>query len=280
MARNDDLATVGDYANGELLVDGDWLQARLSDDRVRIVDCDGAAAYGRAHIPGAVFSPAHPFKRPDNHRLVMGPEDFAAAMSAIGIDNETMVVAYDTNHATSAARLWWCLAYYGHTNARILDGGWARWLAEGRPVTMAASLPEPATFTPRTDESQLATAEYVLSAIDDPGIVILDVRSDEEWRGEDSRGNPRAGRIPGSVHLDYRLCMLAEQPEGFKDAAAIRDLLEAEGVTPDKEVVTFCQGGGRAAQAAMTLRLMGYGRVRNYDGSFGEWSRLDGAPVE
>jgi thiosulfate/3-mercaptopyruvate sulfurtransferase len=271
---------MNDYANSGLLVDGEWLQAHLSDPDLCIVDCDGAVAYHRAHIPGAVFSDKHPFKSAENHRVVMGPEDFAAPMSAIGVGPDKMVVAYDMNNATSAARLWWCLAYYGHLNSRVLNGGWAGWLAAGRPITMAESKPEPAVFTSRVDESQLATADYVRAAIDNPDIVILDVRSDAEWEGKDARGNPRAGRIPSSVHLDYRLCMVPGQLELFKDASQITQLLEAQGVTPEREVVTFCQGGGRAAQAAMTLRLMGYERVRNYDGSFGEWSRIDDAPVE
>jgi thiosulfate/3-mercaptopyruvate sulfurtransferase len=271
---------MNDYANPGLLVDGEWLQAHLGDANLRIVDCDGAVAYRRAHVPGAVFSDKHPFKSAENHRIVMGPEEFAAAMSAIGVGPDTMVVAYDTNSATSAARLWWCLAYHGHSKARVLNGGWARWLAEGRPITMAESKPAPAVFTPHVDESQLATAEYVRAAIDKPDVVILDVRSDAEWEGKEARGNPRAGRIPGSVHLDYRLCMVPGRPELFKDASEIKQLLEAQGVTPEREVVTLCQGGGRAAQAAMTLRLMGYERVRNYDGSFGEWSRIEDAPVE
>jgi thiosulfate/3-mercaptopyruvate sulfurtransferase len=263
-----------------VLVDGTWLESRLGDPKLRIVDCDGATAYRRAHIPGAVFSESHPYKSADNHRVVMPPEAFAAAMSAIGIGPDTEVVAYDSNGAVSAGRLWWCLAYYGHRRVRVLDGGWPGWLNAGRPITMAESKPAPATFVPQVDESLLATADYVRAAIGKPDIIILDTRSDGEWSGTESRGNPRTGRVPGSVHLEYKHCMLPGAPESFKDAAELRRLFEAAGVTPDKEIVTLCQGGGRAAQSAMTLRLLGYERVRNYDGSFGEWSRLDGAPLE
>jgi thiosulfate/3-mercaptopyruvate sulfurtransferase len=269
-----------EQADASILVDPQSLQSRLGDSNLRIVDCDGAAAYRRAHIPGAVFSDSHPYKSADNHRLVMGPEPFAAAMSAIGIGRDTEVVAYDSNGAVSAGRLWWCLSYYGHSQVRVLDGGWRRWLAEGRPFTMAESWPARSVFEPRVDESLLATAEYVMAALGNPDVVILDSRSDGEWTGTESRGNPRTGRIPGSVHLEYKHCMLAGAPETFKDATELRQLFLGAGVTPDKEVITLCQGGGRAAQAAMTLRLLGYPRVRNYDGSFGEWSRLDGAPLE
>ncbi len=119
------------FSNPEMLVDGDWLQARLGQPDLRVVDCDGAGAYRRAHIDGAVFSDKHPYKGADDHRLVMGPEEFAATMSALGIGDDTQVVAYDTNGAVSSGRLWWCLNYYGHTNVRVLDGGWSRWLAPG-----------------------------------------------------------------------------------------------------------------------------------------------------
>lgn len=230
---------MSEYPGSEMLVDGEWLQARLGDPNVRIVDCDGAVAYRRAHIPGAAFSDKHPYKSSEDHRLVMGPEEFAAAMSELGIGGESEVVAYDSNAAVSAGRLWWCLSYYGHERVRVLDGGWPRWLAEGRPVTMAESKPAPASFTPRVDESLLATGDYVLAALSRPDAVILDVRGEGEWDGTDARGNPRPGHIPGSVHLPHRLAMLAEEPEAFKDAAELRQLFESCGVTPDKEIITL-----------------------------------------
>jgi thiosulfate/3-mercaptopyruvate sulfurtransferase len=227
------------YANADLLVDGDWLQAHLADANLCIVDCDGAAAYRRAHIPGAVFSDKHPYKSSENHRLVMGPEEFQTAMSSLGVGDGTVVVAYDSNGAVSAGRLWWCLSYYGHRNVRLLNGGWARWLAEGRPITLAESKPAPATFTPRVDESLLATSDYVLAALSRPDVVILDVRSDAEWSGADARGNPRAGHLPGAVHLENKLSMSSGEAEAFKDPEALGQLFESCGITPEKEVITL-----------------------------------------
>jgi thiosulfate/3-mercaptopyruvate sulfurtransferase len=222
-----------------MLVDGGWLEARLGDPNVLIVDCDGAGAYRRAHIPGAVFSESHPYKSAANHRLVMAPEEFGGAMSALGVGPETTVVAYDANGAVSSGRLWWCLSYYGHDKVRVLDGGWPRWLADGRPITMAESKPAPATFVPRADESKLATADYVRAAISNPDVVILDVRSDGEWDGSEARGNPKAGHIPGAVHLENKLSMSADEAAAFKDPEALRQLFESCGITPDKEVITL-----------------------------------------
>jgi thiosulfate/3-mercaptopyruvate sulfurtransferase len=230
---------VAEYGNPEMLVDGDWLEARLGDANLRIVDCDGAAAYRRAHIPGAVFSDKHPYKSAANHRVVMEPDEFAEAMSALGIGNDTEVVAYDSNGAVSSGRLWWCLNYFGHKRVRVLNGGWARWLVDGRPITMAESKPAASKFTPRVDESVLATSEYVLAAMSRPDVVILDVRSDGEWDGSEARGNPRGGHIPGAVHLENKLSMSADAAEAFKDPEALRQLFESCGITPDKEVITL-----------------------------------------
>ena len=230
---------MAEYARADLLVDGAWLEAHLGDVGLRIVDCDGAVAYRRAHVPGAVFSESHPYKSAANHRVVMEPEEFGAAMSALGIGEEATVVAYDSSGAVSAGRLWWCLTYYGHSNVRVLDGGWPRWLAEGRPITMAETRPDASVFTPRADESQLATSAYVHAAMENPDVVILDVRGDGEWDGSEGRGNPRSGHIPGAVHLENRLMMSADESEAFRDPESLRQLLESCGITPDKEIVTL-----------------------------------------
>jgi thiosulfate/3-mercaptopyruvate sulfurtransferase len=141
-------------------------------------------------------------------------------------------------------------------------------------------LPAPASFTPRRDDSLRATAAYIMEqAIDDPDVVLLDVRSDAEWLGLNDRGNKRAGRIPGAVHLEWLNNVTPDEERRLKPAEALRAQFEAIGVTPDKEIVTYCQGGIRAAQAAMTLRLLGYERVRNYDGSFFEWANRDDTPL-
>jgi thiosulfate/3-mercaptopyruvate sulfurtransferase len=219
-----------------MLVDTAWLAVRLDDANLRIVDCDGGGAYRRAHVPGAVFSDKHPYKSAADHRIVMEPQEFAAAMSAIGIGDDTEVVCYDSNGAVSSGRLWWCLSYFGHERVRVLNGGWAAWLEAGLPITMKESKPAAVVFTPRVDESVLATSEYVLAAMANPDVVILDVRSDGEWDGSEARGNPRAGHIPGAVHLENKLSMSGET---FKDPEALRQLFESCGITPEKEVITL-----------------------------------------
>lgn len=229
---------MADYTHPEMLVDTTWLAAHLDDANLRIVDCDVRDAYRRAHIPGAVCPSDQLYKNPDSRVFIMEPAQFAASMSEMGIGDDTEVIAYDANGTLWAGRLWWCLNYFGHPKVRVLNGGWNAWLQEGRPVTMAEPKVEPAVFTPRPDESQRATAEYIMEAMSRPDVVILDVRSDGEWEGTASRGNKRTGHIPGAVHLEWTNNITEGEVRCVKPADELRSMFEAAGVTPEKEVIT------------------------------------------
>ena len=229
---------MADYPRGELLVEGDWLQPHLNDPNLRIVDCDLPDAYRRVHIPGAVNPVDHYYKNPDDRRFIMQPGQFARAMADLGISDDTLVIAYDAA-GTTAGRLWWCLNYYGHTNVRVLNGGWNQWLAEGRPMTMAVTRPVASgPFTPKPDESMRATAEYIMEHLDDPNVVIWDVRSEGEWNGSNTRGNQRQGHMPGAVHLEWTNNLTADELKRWKPEQELRDQLAACGITPEKQVIT------------------------------------------
>ena len=271
---------MSEFSRPEMLVDPAWVEEHLNDPNVRIVDCDPPDQYRRAHIAGAVTHHGdNYFKNPDDPRFIMEPDQFAATMSQMGIGDETAVVTYDAMGSINAARLWWCLNYYGHTNVRVLDGGWNRWLKEGRPITMAPAKPAAAKFTPVPDESIRASAEYIMGVLDNPDVVILDVRSDGEWNGTNNRGNKRAGHMPGAVHSEWLNNITNDEANFLKSPAELRAMFEDLGVTPDKEIVTVCQGGIRAAQAMWTLKLLGYEKVRDYDGSFRDWANRDDTPI-
>lgn len=268
------------YTDADLLVDCQWLQAHLDDPGLRIVDCDVPDAYRRAHVPGALtYDVFHYLKDKDDPRFIMSPGQFAAAMATLGISDDTEVVAYDGSGNRYAARLWFCLNYYGHARSRVLNGGWNRWLAEARPVTMAPSKAGQAgIFNPRRQPEIYADAQFVMQALQRPDALVLDVRSEAEWLGIEDRGNKRAGHMPGAVHLEWSEGLTPEQTS-WRDAEELRSMFQAAGVTPDKEIVTVCQGGIRAAQAAFTLRLLGYDRVRVYDGSFLDWANREDTPL-
>ena len=279
---------MSDHPMSEMLVDGAWLEAHLNDPNLRIVDCGSRDAFLRAHIPGAVVPADANFKdtNPERSRFVMPPDQFVQAMAALGIGDETEVVAYDAAQVT-AGRLWWCLNYYGHTRVRILDGGWNQWLQDKRPMSMGdarsegrPAAPPAGPFTAVAHPELYATAEQVMEALKDDGAIVLDVRSDGEWNGTVTRGNKRQGHMPGNaVHLEWTNYLTPDAGKRWKSGNELKAMFQAIGVTPDKEVVTVCQGGIRAAQAAFTLKLLGYENVRNYDGSFGEWGNRDDTPI-
>ncbi len=227
------------YAHPEFLVDAAWVDAHKGDSNVVIVDCEVDAAFARGHIPGAVLVPDNYEKDPDSGRLfLMQPDQFKAMCEGLGIGDDTTVIAYDHSRSLTAARLWWSLHTYGHTDAKILNGGWRAWIAYGGAVDFGRAEKKSVTFTPKRDDSILATAAELKTACEVGDSVIWDVRSDGEWDGSNSRGNKRAGHVPGAVHLEW-FNLVDSQTNEFKPAAEIRRILTEHGITPDKNVYTY-----------------------------------------
>ncbi len=274
------------YARPELLAEPDWLADHLDDPAVRVIDCAALEAYRRAHIPGAVRQPTHTYLKEAGAReggagmFVMPPDEFAALMGGLGVDAETTVVAYDDANSLVAARLWWALAYYGHERAKVLNGGWHRWLTEGRPATFHATQPEPRAFAARPAPARYASADDLLAEHGSDACAVLDVRSDGEWDGSNARGNRRVGHVPGARHLEWTRLVEQADTRRFLPAAEMRALLEEAGVTAGGRVITYCQGGIRAAHTAFALALLGHDDVRVYDGSMYEWANRDDTPLE
>lgn len=268
------------YAHPELLVETDWLAAHLDDPRIRIIDCAPLDAYNRAHIPGAVALPVHShLKDPANEALVMPADQFADLMGRLGVGDDTLVIAYDGDQARQSTRMWWVLTYYGHKNVKVLNGGWHKWLLEGRPITMRPTQPPPATFTPRIDPGVICLIDDLKAAIGRPEIQILDARSDQEWEGRESRANKRVGHVPGARHLEWSHLVVDDDSRVFRPAEELRALFASVGLQPERETITYCQGGVRAAHAMFALKLAGYDCVRNYDGSMKEWANRDDTPL-
>ena len=216
------------YVNPQMLAETQWLAERLNRPDIRIVDMGPREAYQRAHIPGAVSigrgDRAGYVKDPSDRLHVMQPEQAAELLGSLGIGPDTLVVAYDSEGGHTAARLWWMLAYYGHAQCKVLDGGINKWIAEKRAVSMETPSYPPATFTPR---------------IRDEHIALLDVRSDAEWEGRNHRGNKRAGRLPNAVHMEWLNFLADPVTKVLKPASELRELLWSAGVTPNKDVITY-----------------------------------------
>ena len=229
------------YARPELLAESDWLQERMGDPGLRIVDCDTHDVYRRAHLPNAVGLPVHNYiKDASNSVYVMPPDQFTALMGSLGISNDTLVVTCDGFGSLSAARFWWVMNYYGHTNVRILNGGFSKWLHEGRPITQEVpALPPTTTFEPRVSPDLLCSLDYGKACVGSEEVTFLDVRSEGEWTGENTRGNQRGGHVPGAIHLEWLNFVTNDALRTIKPAQELRAMLKEAGVSPEREVVTY-----------------------------------------
>ena len=234
------------YANPHILAETDWLTGHLDDPGVRIVDCDEFPAYQRLHVTGAAGLRVHHYLKTEGERApgqtagtyLMGPEEFEQVMSAHGIGNEHTVVAYDGMGGVYAARLWWALDYYGHSDCKLLNGGFGKWFQEGRPVTMEQPHVAPAVFKARPGSDCICALDEVKEAIGRADTVIWDVRSRGEHTGDDPRQNRRGGHIPGAVHLEWLDLTAPPTRSGLLlPADEIRRRLEAIGITPEKKVL-------------------------------------------
>ena len=268
------------YVNPQLLTTPRDLEAALKADRKPLViDVRPAEDFANGHIPSAVHLDLWGLSLIDTDP---GPLD--AFMWIIdhlfnlrGVDGSIPVVVYEEQSGMRAARAFWFLEYFGHAHVQVLDGGFSAWIRAGLPVTREASAPPKSTWTGTRQPHALATWRDVRDRLGRPGTVIVDTRSDGEYCGTNVRAK-RGGAIPGAKHVEWTRNL---RPDGtFKPADELRAIYEAAGVTPDQEVITYCQGGYRAAHAYLALRLLGYPRLRNYTGSWKEWGDREDLPIE
>ena len=238
--------TAQGYSRPDLLVETDWLQARLGADNLRVVDCDPYDVYRRAHIQDAVGIRVHHYIKhpnypsdPTGYPLVAAPDVFTDLMESMGIGDDTQVVAYDSSGSLWSTRFWWVLSHYGHTNAKVLNGGWRKWFDEGRPSSQDPPEVSRTTFTAQENPAMACTLDYGVSRVDQQDTIFLDVRSDGEWDGSVDRGNKRSGRIPGAVHLEWLNFITDDSYRTIKPASELRAMLEERGITPDKEIITY-----------------------------------------
>jgi thiosulfate/3-mercaptopyruvate sulfurtransferase len=266
------------YAHPEQLVDTDWVAAHAADANVRVVDMRQSGFDG-GHVPGAVYlSPVAIRDANAPPTFLPTPAAFEQMMGKLGISNRTRVVVYDERGGIYAARLWWILSYYGHTNVALMNGGWLKWAAEHRAASTESPAPSAVRFNARPQPRWLATASDVVAAIDKPGIAIVDARTAAEIEGKDLRNIKRGGFIPSSMPV-YWEDLLDMPQRTFKSADELKQIYEARGIVPTKEVIAYCQVGMRASVDLFALHLIGYDKLRNYLGSWEEWGNRDDLPI-
>jgi thiosulfate/3-mercaptopyruvate sulfurtransferase len=269
------------YANPQLLIEARELAGLIEAEGSRplILDLRPAEAFSAGHIPSAIHLDLFGVSLIDTD-----PAPVKAFMWMIehvlasrGVDSAAPVVVYDEQSGIRAARAFWFLEYFGHPSARMLDGGFGAWTRGSFPVTRDAGPPPPSTWTGSREHQALATWSDVRAALGQQHTVILDTRTDGEYCGSTVRA-ARGGAIPGAVHIEWTRNLMSDGE--FKPAAELRRMYEEAGVTPDREIITYCHGGYRAAHTYLALRLLGYPRVRNYIGSWKEWGDRTNLPVE
>jgi thiosulfate/3-mercaptopyruvate sulfurtransferase len=275
------ILTAATYARPDMLVTTEWLASHLNEPGIRIVDMRRAAAdYEARHVPNAVHLANDEIRDADAPPTFLPTQaDFEVLMGRLGIGNTTRVIAYDERGGIYAARLWWILNHFGHSNVALLDGGWLKWTAEQRPTTPDVAKPPVASFRAVPNARWVATADDVKSAIGARGIKILDARTQAEIEGKDRRGIRRGGYIPSSTPL-YWEDLLDPTTKAFKPAAELERIFKERSLDPSDEIITYCQVGMRASVDLFALHLMGYDKLRNYYGSWEEWGNRDDTPIE
>ena len=279
-----------DYATPGILVDTEWVATRAQAENVRVVevDYDPENAYRKGHIPGATLISWKGEINDARSRDILGRKQFEALMSKNGIAPDTGIILYgDFNNWFAAFALWVCKVY-GHEDVRIMNGGRTKWELEGRPYDTKETTVPTTRYEVTKPAPELRTfRDDVAGMLDNDNVRMVDVRSPPEFNGEISapgeyptEGAQRAGHIPGAANIPW-VKAVNEKDGTFKNAGDLQKLYESAGITPNKDIVTYCRIGERSSHTWVVLKyLLGYPNVVNYDGSWSEWGNTIRAPVE
>lgn len=261
------------------LVSPEWLREHLDEKSLLVVDTRSEADYQKGHIPGSVLMDATALSATTSKEgLRLLGEDLVKKFAPLGITGRETVVFYEDGISVRAPRAFWYFTYAGHSAGRVLQGGFKAWQEAHFPVSQEKTLRTPRPLSVKANARVIATTDYVAHRLNDPGIVILDVRSREEYLGKESNSQtPRSGHIPGARWLEWT--QLLKDNLQYLPGVEIQEKLWAAGVTPDKEVIVYCHRGNRASSTFLALQLLGFPNVRNYVGSWQEWSSHSELPI-
>lgn len=267
------------YTRETLLISAEALKQKLGSENLCLIDVRPAEDFARGHIPGAVHFDLFGLSLVDTSDAPL--KAFMHMIHHIfelrGVSESKEVVVYENNSGMRAARGLWFLDYFGHPSTRILDGGMQAWKAGEFPTTTEVTSPKGAAFKIGERRDVLATVDDVLQSLDKKETAILDTRSRAEYLGTQIRA-ARGGAVPGAIHIEWTENLDASGK--FKPETELKAMYSRAGITADKEVISYCQGGYRAAHSYVALRLIGFPKVRNYIGSWKEWGDRTDLPIE
>jgi thiosulfate/3-mercaptopyruvate sulfurtransferase len=267
------------YTRETFLISAEALKQKLGSDNLCLIDVRAAEDFAQGHIPGAVHFDLFGLSLVDTSEAPL--KAFTHMIHHIfelrGVSESKEVIVYENNSGMRAARALWFLDYFGHPSARMLDGGMQAWKAAGFATTTEVTSPKGAGFKISERREVLATADDVLQSLNKKDVSILDTRSRGEYVGTQIRA-ARGGAIPGAIHIEWTDNLDAGGK--FKPDTDLKAMYSRAGITADKEVISYCQGGYRAAHSYVALRLIGFPKIRNYIGSWKEWGDRADLPIE
>ena len=273
----------------DVLVSTDWVADHGSDSNVKLLEVDvDTTAYDEGHIAGAVGWNWQSQLQQTLRRDLVSKDDLEKLLGSSGIDNNTTVILYGDNNNWFAAWAFWQLKYYGHGDVKLMNGGRAKWEAEGKPLTTDAANPGSKSYQAKaTDENIRAYRDQVLSKVNAASVSLVDVRAPAEYSGEllapenlPQEGAQRGGHIPGAANIPWASAVNAADGT-FKSVEELRAVYGGQGISGDTEVITYCRIGERSSHTWFVLtQILGYNKVRNYDGSWTEYGSMIGAPIE
>jgi len=262
-----------DYPNASLLVTADSVQANLSNDKLVIIDARAAASYTTSHIPGAINLIHNNFWTWGSG--LKSVAELQTLLGNAGLTRNKTYVIYDNTSASwgAAGRIFWMLEYLGCGDVHILNGGWDKWVADGRATETKTNTLAAATFTAAVKDSARSTKESVKSQLSKSNFAVIDTRTDEEYIGWQLYGETRGGHIPGAINIPY--AWFYNTDKTVLSYTDLKSLFESRGITKDKTVTSHCTVGIRSGFVYFALRLMGYPKASNYDASIVEWAAAD-----